>query len=85
MNEDKFHLLEEELSDLESAATHIRYSIDRTHDLFNQRDWQPEVLERLALLASRLVRDAVHAELVETQPFEKLRVNAMHVYCMPVQ
>ena len=56
MNEDKFHLLEEELSDLESAATHLRYSIDRTHDLFNQSDWQPEELERLESLASRFAR-----------------------------
>lgn len=37
MNEDKFFLLEEGLSDLESAATHLRYSIDRTHDLLKQR------------------------------------------------
>ena len=59
MNEDKFHLLEEELSDLESAATHLRYSIDRTHDLFNQREWQPEKLERLESLASRFARLAL--------------------------
>jgi len=45
MNEDKFLLLEEELSDLESAATHLRYSIDRTHDLLKQRDWLPSYPE----------------------------------------
>jgi uncharacterized protein YutE (UPF0331/DUF86 family) len=56
MNEDKFLLLEEELSDLESAATHLRYSIDRTHDLLKQRHWQPEELERLESLASRFAR-----------------------------
>jgi hypothetical protein len=73
MNEDKFLLLEEELIDLQNAATHLHYSIDRTHDLLKQRDRQPEELERLALLASRFVRGSVHAELVEAQPFEKLR------------
>ena len=74
MNEDKFHLLEEELSDLESAATHLRYSIDRTHDLFKQRDWLPDELERLESM-----RVTVHAELVEAQPIEKLRANDIHV------
>jgi uncharacterized protein YutE (UPF0331/DUF86 family) len=56
MNEDKFLLLEEELSDLESAATNLRYAIDRTHDLLKQRHWQPEELERLESLASRFAR-----------------------------
>jgi hypothetical protein len=56
MNEEKFLLLEEALSDLHSAATHLRYSIDRTHNLLKQRDWQPEELERLESLASRFAR-----------------------------
>ena len=78
MNEDKFHLLEEALSNLESAATHPRYSIDQTHNQFNQRVWQPEELERLESFASRFVRGSVHAELVEAQPFEKLGANGIH-------
>jgi hypothetical protein len=79
MNEDKCHQLEEALSDLESAATHLQYSIDRTHDLIKQRDWQPEELERLESFASRFVRVSVHAELIKAQPFEKLRENGIHV------
>jgi len=35
---------------------HLRFSIDRTQNLLNQQDWQPEELERLESLASRFAR-----------------------------
>ena len=47
MNVDKLLLLQEELRGLENAATHLRFSINRTQGLLNQQDWQPEELERL--------------------------------------
>ncbi len=56
MNTDKWLLLKEELQDLESAATHLRFSINRTQDLLNQQEWSPEELERLESLASRFAR-----------------------------
>ena len=56
MTGDKLLLLQEDLRDLESAATHLRYSISRTHDLLNRKTLQPEELERLESLASRFAR-----------------------------
>ena len=56
MNTDKLLLLQEELRDLENAATHLRFSISRTQELLNRQDWQPEELERLESLASRFAR-----------------------------
>ncbi|MDP2783439.1 MAG: hypothetical protein Q8O38_02410 [Sulfurimicrobium sp.] len=56
MNVDKLLLLQEELRGLENAATHLRFSINRTQNLLNQQDWQPEELERLESLASRFAR-----------------------------
>jgi uncharacterized protein YutE (UPF0331/DUF86 family) len=56
MNVDKLLLLQEELLGMENAATHLRFSINRTQGLFNQQDWQPEELERLESLASRFAR-----------------------------
>jgi uncharacterized protein YutE (UPF0331/DUF86 family) len=56
MNVDKLLLLQEELLGLENAATHLRFSINRTQGLLNQQDWQPEELERLESLASRFAR-----------------------------
>ena len=56
MNVDKLLLLQEELRGLENAATHLRFSINRTQGLLNQQDWQPEELERLESLASRFAR-----------------------------
>ena len=44
MNADKLLLLQENLRDLENAATHLRFSINRTQDLLNQKNWQPEEL-----------------------------------------
>jgi hypothetical protein len=56
MNADKWLLLQEELQDLDNAATHLRYSINRTKDLLDQKEWTPEELERLESLASRFAR-----------------------------
>lgn len=38
MNVDKLLLLQEELRGLENAATHLRFSINRTQGLLNQQD-----------------------------------------------
>ncbi len=56
MNADKLLLLQEDLRDLENAAAHLGFSINRTQDLLDQPDWQPEELERLESLASRFAR-----------------------------
>ena len=56
MNADKLLLLQENLRDLKNAAAHLGCSINRTQDLLDQPDWQPEELERLESLASRFAR-----------------------------
>ena len=56
MSADKLQLLRDELRDLDRAAAHLRFSIDRTRGLLEQGDWQPEELERLESLASRFAR-----------------------------
>ena len=44
MNADRIALLKNELRDLDSAAHHLRFSIDRTQHLFPRQDWKPEEL-----------------------------------------
>jgi len=56
VNADKLLLLKDQLRDLEKAAAHLRFSVDRTAQLLDRRDWQPEELERLESLASRFAR-----------------------------
>ena len=56
MTPDKLSLLEAELSNLESAAEHLRVSLERTRGLFGGQSWQLEDLERLESLASRFAR-----------------------------
>ena len=56
MNADKLLLLEDQLHDLEKAAQHLRFSVERAEGLLGRGDWQPEELERLESLASRFAR-----------------------------
>lgn len=56
MNADKLSLLRDQLRDLEKAAAHLRFSVDRTAQLLDRRDWQPQELERLESFASRFAR-----------------------------
>jgi hypothetical protein len=56
VNADKLTLLQRELVDLDKAAAHLRFSLDRTRGLLDRRDWDPEELERLESLASRFAR-----------------------------
>ncbi len=56
MTADKLLLLQEELSNLENAAEHLRHSLDRTRSLFPVKNFQPDELERLEALASRFAR-----------------------------
>ena len=53
---DKLKLLSDELSDMACAATHLRFSIDRTQNLFAGKNWQPDELGCLASLAGRFTR-----------------------------
>lgn len=56
MTADKLVVLKEQLRDLEKAAAHLRFSIERTAGLFDENEWQPEDLERLESMASRFAR-----------------------------
>lgn len=56
MKSERLVLLQTQLLDLEKAAAHLRYSLDRTKGLFGRHDWQPEELERLESFASRFAR-----------------------------
>jgi len=56
VNADRIALLKNELRDLDSAAQHLRFSINRTQHLFPRQDWKPEELERLESLSSRFAR-----------------------------
>jgi hypothetical protein len=53
---DKRRLLRRELRDVELAAGHLRFSIERTQGLLDRKVWGPEELERLESLASRFAR-----------------------------
>ena len=56
MTADKLLLLQEELSNLEKAAEHLRHSLDRTRNLFPVKNFQSDELERMEALASRFAR-----------------------------
>jgi hypothetical protein len=53
---EKLDLLQEDLMDLESAANHLGYSMDRCRNLIGKEDMLPEELERLESLTSRFAR-----------------------------
>lgn len=56
MKQEKIELLKEELADLELAAAHLGYSLERCQNLMGQEDISPEQLERLESLTSRFAR-----------------------------
>ncbi len=56
MTREKIELLQEELTGLQLAATHLGYSIERCLNLIDQEEMPPEQLERLESLTSRFAR-----------------------------
>jgi len=52
----KIQLLQEELANLQLAAVHLQYSIERCSNLVGQESLPPEQLERLESLTSRFTR-----------------------------
>ncbi len=52
----KIELLQEELTDLQLAARHLEYSMERCRNLIGQEDLPEEQLERLESLTSRFAR-----------------------------
>ena len=56
MKQEKIELIKEELADLELAAAHLGYSLERCQNLMGQEDISPEQLERLESLTSRFAR-----------------------------
>ena len=56
MTTDKLLLLQEEMADFQSAANHLRYSLERTRTLLPGDGWNPDELARLEALASRFAR-----------------------------
>ncbi len=56
MKQEKIELLKEELADLQLAAVHLGYSLERCHNLIGQEEISPEQLERLESLTSRFAR-----------------------------
>lgn len=56
MMPDKLLLLREELDNLDKAASHLAFSVDRTRALITRKEWTLEELERLESLSSRFAR-----------------------------
>ncbi len=56
MTREKIELLQEELTDLQRAASHLGYSMERCLNLIDQEELPPEQLERLESLTSRFAR-----------------------------
>ena len=56
MKQEKIELLKEGLADLQLAAAHLGYSLERCHNLIGQEEISPEQLERLESLTSRFAR-----------------------------
>ena len=56
MTREKLELLQEELANLQSAAVHLGYSMERCRGLIGQEAIPPEDLERLESLTSRFAR-----------------------------
>lgn len=56
MKQEKFELLKEELANLQLAATHLSYSMERCQNLIGRIEVSPEQLERLESLTSRFAR-----------------------------
>ncbi|MBV5311214.1 HepT-like ribonuclease domain-containing protein [Chromatium okenii] len=56
MNPEKIQWLRGELVNLESAATHLQFSLERSQQLIHCSTWALEELERLESLTSRFAR-----------------------------
>lgn len=56
MKSDKIQWLRDEIVNLGLAATHWRFSLDRSRELIDQPVWSLEELERLESLTSRFAR-----------------------------
>jgi uncharacterized protein YutE (UPF0331/DUF86 family) len=56
MTSDKIQWLRDELVNLDLAATHLRFSLDRSRELIDRPAWSLEELERLESLTSRFAR-----------------------------
>ena len=56
MKQEKIELLKEELADLQLAAAHLSYSMERCHNLIGRDELSLEQLERLESLTSRFAR-----------------------------
>ncbi|WP_373509620.1 hypothetical protein [Thiocapsa sp.] len=56
MKSDKIQWLRDEIVNLELAAAHLRFSLDRSRELIDQPMWSLEELERLESLTSRFAR-----------------------------
>ena len=56
MKQEKIQWLREEIANLELAATHLAFSLDRSRELIDRASWSLEELERLESLTSRFAR-----------------------------
>lgn len=56
MTREKLELLQEELVDLQAAASHLGYSMERCRNLIGRKEMSLEELERLESLTSRFAR-----------------------------
>jgi hypothetical protein len=56
MKADKVQWLRDEMANLELAATHLRFSLNRSRELIDRPVWSLEELERLESLTSRFAR-----------------------------
>ncbi|WP_295405662.1 hypothetical protein [uncultured Thiocystis sp.] len=56
MKPEKLQWLREEIANLELAAIHLRFSLDRSRELIDRPSWSLEELERLESLTSRFAR-----------------------------
>ena len=56
MTREKIELLQEEVANLQLAAAHREYSVERYSNLIGQNGLPPEQLERLESLTSRFAR-----------------------------
>lgn len=56
MKQEKIQWLREEIANLELAATHLEFSLDRSRELIDRASWSLEELERLESLTSRFAR-----------------------------
>jgi uncharacterized protein YutE (UPF0331/DUF86 family) len=56
VNQDKLHLLRNELDNLDKAAAYLAASVGRSGNLLGRGDLSPDELERLESMASRFAR-----------------------------